>query len=199
MLAYIKGILQAVKSDSVIVETGGLGFNITMPLSAFDKLPQTGSEVRIYTYTHIRDDGWVLYGFLNDDELKMFEKLLKVSGVGPKAAMSLVSNISPSHFGLAVLSDDADAFVKVPGIGKKTALRIILELKDMFKKEQGREIKGLLASTGEKPENKINDAVSALMMLGYSSQQANTAVSSVYNSEKDLETIIRDALKSLAG
>lgn len=200
MLAFIKGILQAKTNDSVIVETGGLGFSIVVPLTAFEKLPGTGSEVKIYTYTHIREDGWSLYGFLNDDELKMFEQLIKVSGVGPKAAMSLVSYISPSHFGLAVLTDDVDAFVKVPGIGKKTAQRIILELKDKFKKEQGKEIKSLtFADVSEKPENKIHDAVSALMMLGYSSQQANAAVASVYSAEKDLETIIRDALKSLAG
>jgi len=199
MLAYIRGILQARNSDSVVVETCGLGFSINVPLTALERLPETGAEVRIYTYTHIREDGWSLYGFLNDDELKMFEQLIKVSGVGPKAAMALVSNISPSHFGLAVLTDDVDAFVKVPGIGKKTAQRIILELKDKFKKEQGKEIKSIAADTGEKPENKINDAVSALMMLGYSGQQANMAVASVYSNEKDLETIIRDALKSLAG
>lgn len=199
MLAYIKGILQACNNESIIVETGGIGFNVNVPLTVLEKLPETGSEVKIYTYAHIREDGWTLYGFLNDDELKMFEQLLKVSGVGPKAAISLVSYISPSQFGLAVLTDDVDAFVKVPGIGKKTAMRIILELKDKFKKEQGKEIKSLTVSIDEKPENKVHDAVSALMMLGYSSQQANAAVSSVYNSEKDLESIIRDALKSLAG
>lgn len=199
MLAYIKGILQAWNNESIIVETGGIGFNVNVPLTVLEKLPETGSEVKIYTYAHIREDGWTLYGFLNDDELKMFEQLLKVSGVGPKAAISLVSYISPSQFGLAVLTDDVDAFVKVPGIGKKTAMRIILELKDKFKKEQGKEIKSLTVRIDEKPENKVHDAVSALMMLGYSSQQANAAVSSVYNSEKDLESIIRDALKSLAG
>lgn len=199
MLAYIKGILQARNNESVVVETGGLGFNLTVPLTVVEKLPDTGSEVRLYTYTHVREDGWTLYGFLNEDELKMFEQLLKVSGVGPKAALSLVSYISPSQFGLAVLTDDVDAFVKVPGIGKKTALRIILELKDKFKKEQGKEIRSLTLDTGERPENKVQDAVSALMMLGYSGQEANAAVSSVYNADKDLETIIRDALKSLAG
>lgn len=199
MLAYIKGILQARNDESVVVETGGLGFNLTVPLTVVEKLPDTGSEVRLYTYTHVREDGWTLYGFLNEDELKMFEQLLKVSGVGPKAALSLVSYISPSQFGLAVLTDDVDAFVKVPGIGKKTALRIILELKDKFKKEQGKEIRSLTLDTGERPENKVQDAVSALMMLGYSGQEANAAVSSVYNADKDLETIIRDALKSLAG
>lgn len=200
MLAYIKGTLQAKKNDSVIVETGGIGFSITVPLTAFDKLPEIGSQVKIHTYAHIREDSWTLFGFLTDDELKMFEQLIKVSGVGPKAAISLVSYISPSHFGLAVLTDDVDAFVKVPGIGKKTAMRIILELKDKFKKEQGKEIKSLSANIEEKSEsNKIHDAVAALMMLGYSNQQANLAVSSVFSEEKDLEMIIRDALKSLAG
>lgn len=200
MLAYIKGTLQAKKNDSVIVETGGIGFSITVPLTAFDKLPEIGSQVKIHTYAYIREDSWTLFGFLTDDELKMFEQLIKVSGVGPKAAISLVSYISPSHFGLAVLTDDVDAFVKVPGIGKKTAMRIILELKDKFKKEQGKEIKSLSANIEEKSEsNKIHDAVAALMMLGYSNQQANLAVSSVFSEEKDLEMIIRDALKSLAG
>ncbi|AGC68466.1 holliday junction ATP-dependent DNA helicase RuvA [Thermoclostridium stercorarium subsp. stercorarium DSM 8532] len=199
MLAYIKGILRAKYSDSVVVETAGLGFSVNVPLTTLEKLPETGGEVKLYTYAHIREDGWTLYGFLNDDELKMFEQLIKVSGVGPKAAVSLISYITPSQFSLAVLTDDVDTFVKVPGIGKKTALRIILELKDKFKKEQGKEVKSLTLDTGEKPENKIHDAVSALIMLGYTNQQANAAVAAVYNAEKDLETIIRDALKSLAG
>lgn len=199
MLSYIKGVLQAKGSESVIVETGGIGFNISVPITACEKLPKTGSEVKIHTYSHIREDSWTLFGFLTEDELKMFERLIKVSGVGPKAAMALVSYISPSHFGLAVLTDDVDAFVKAPGIGKKTAMRIILELKDKFKKEQGEELKTLSVNIEEKIENKIHEAVGALMMLGYSSQQANAAVSSVYDEEKDLETIIRNALKSLAG
>lgn len=199
MLAYIKGKLQAKGDDYIVVETGGIGFKVTVPLTVLERLPEAGSEVKIYTYTHIREDSWALFGFLNDDELKMFEQLIKVSGVGPKAAMSLISYVSPSQFGLAVLTDDVDAFVKVPGIGKKTAMRIILELKDKFKKEQGKEIKNLSADVQEKPENKINDAVSALIMLGYSAQQATKAVSAVYSDEKELEAIIRDALKSLAG
>ncbi len=199
MFAYIKGILAYKGNESIIVETGGIGYRVTVPLSTLEALKQVGTEIKIYTYMHIREDAWLLFGFLSEEELKMFEQLLKVSGVGPKAAISLVSHIPPSRFGLAVLTDDADAFVKAPGIGKKTALRIILELKDKLKKEQGEDLKNLAAEAGwgEKPGSKIQEAISALVMLGYSSQEANRAVSSVYSEDKSLETIIRDALKGL--
>jgi len=200
MLAYIKGTLQAKSRESVIVETGGIGYRIYVPLTALESLNQIGAEVKVHTYMHVREDACILFGFLTEEELKMFEQLLKVSGVGPKAALSLVSYIPPSAFGLAVLTDDADAFVKAPGIGRKTALKIILELKDKLKKEQGEELKKLSmgAVAPEKPENKIQEAVAALMMLGYSSQEANHAVSNVYSEDKNLEAIIRESLKSLA-
>jgi len=199
MFAYIKGILAYKGNEFIVVETGGIGYRVMVPVSALETL-KAGSEIKVYTYLHIREDAWLLFGFLTEEELKMFEQLLKVSGVGPKAAMSLVSHIPPSRFGLAVLTDDADAFTKAPGIGKKTALRIILELKDKLKKEQGEELKTLASGTdwGEKTAGKIQEAVSALMMLGYSSQEANRAVSSVYHEDKSLEDIIRDALKGLA-
>lgn len=198
MFAYIKGTLAYKGNDSIVVETGGIGYRVTVPVTALETL-KAGAELKVHTYLHIREDAWLLFGFLTEEELKMFEQLLKVSGVGPKAAMSLVSHIPPSRFGLAVLTDDANAFVKAPGIGKKTALRIILELKDKLKKEQGEELKTLATGTdwGERPAGKIQEGVSALMMLGYSSQEANRAVSSVYSEEKSLETIIRDALKGL--
>ncbi len=198
MFAYIKGTLTHKGNDAIIVETGGIGYRVTVPITALDAV-KVGSELKVHTYLHVREDAWLLFGFLTEEELKMFEQLLKVSGVGPKAAMSMVSHIPPSRFGLAVLTDDADAFVKAPGIGKKTALRIILELKDKLKKEQGSELKAIATGAGwdDKPTSKIQEAVSALMMLGYPSQEANRAVSSVYSDEKSLETIIRDALKGL--
>lgn len=198
MFAYIKGTLTYKGNESVVVETGGIGYRVMAPITALETL-KVGSELKMHTYLHIREDAWLLFGFITEEELKMFEQLLKVSGVGPKAAMSLVSHIPPSRFGLAVLTDDANAFTKAPGIGKKTALRIILELKDKLKKEQGEELKTLTAGAdwGEKPASKIQEASSALMMLGYSIQEANRAVSSVYSDEKSLETIIRDALKGL--
>jgi len=198
MFAYIKGTLAYKGNDAIVVETGGIGYKVTVPVTALEAL-KVGMELKLHTYLNIREDAWLLFGFLTEEELKMFEQLLKVSGVGPKAAMSLVSHIPPSRFGLAVLTDDADAFVKAPGIGKKTALRIIFELKDKLKKDQGSGLKAISAGADwdEKPAGKIQEAVSALMMLGYSSQEANRAVSSVYSDDKSLETIIRDALKGL--
>lgn len=198
MISYIKGILQAKGNDFIIVETGGIGYNITVPITVCENIPETGSEVNIHTYLHVREDSWTLYGFLSEEELKMFKKLITVSGIGPKVAISLVSSVSPSHFVLAVLTDDIDCLTQAPGIGKKTALRIIFELKDKFKKEQGKEIEILSLNIEQKAENKFNDAVGALMMLGYSNQESNKAVSGIYDSEKDLETIIRDALKGMA-
>lgn len=200
MFAYIKGILTAKSNEGIIVETGGIGFRILISLNALERLDSVGAKVKVYTHLNVREDGWLLFGFLTEEELKMFEQLIKVSGVGPKAAMSVVSYIPPSRFGIAVLTDDVGAFVKAPGIGKKTALRIILELKDKVKKEQGEAVQSL--STGnmadEAPVNKIQEAVGALMMLGYSGQESNRSVSAVFSEEKSLEDIIRDALKSLA-
>ncbi|NLN65984.1 MAG: Holliday junction branch migration protein RuvA [Clostridiaceae bacterium] len=199
MFAYIKGNLTYKGKDFIVVETGGIGYKVMVPLTALEVLKQPGTEIKVFTYLHVREDAWLLFGFMCEEEQKMFEQLLKVSGVGPKVAMSLVSNIPPSQFGLAVLTDDVSTFVKAPGVGKKTAQRIILELKDKLKKEQGEELKVLTAGEGryERPGGTIQEAVSALMMLGYSSQEANRAVSSVYSEEKSLEEIIRDALKGL--
>jgi Holliday junction DNA helicase RuvA len=200
MFAYIKGVLAAKGQDYIVVETGSIGYRIVVPTNTFEKLNSIGSEVKMHTYLNVREDGWILFGFLTEEELKMFEQLIKVSGVGPKVAMSVVSVMHPSQFGLAVLTDDVNAFVKAPGIGKKTAMRIIFELKDKLKKEISSDIKALSSSgTGgiDKPASKIQEAISALIMLGYSGHEANSAVSRVFSDDKSLEDIIRDALKSL--
>jgi Holliday junction DNA helicase RuvA len=186
--------------DYIVVETGSIGYRIVVPTNTFEKLNSIGSEVKMHTYLNVREDGWILFGFLTEEELKMFEQLIKVSGVGPKVAMSVVSVMHPSQFGLAVLTDDVNAFVKAPGIGKKTAMRIIFELKDKLKKEISSDIEALSSSgTGgiDKPASKIQEAISALIMLGYSGHEANSAVSRVFSDDKSLEDIIRDALKSL--
>lgn len=200
MFAYIKGVLAAKGQDYIVVETGSIGYRIVVPTNTFEKLNSIGSEVKMHTYLNVREDGWILFGFPTEEELKMFEQLIKVSGVGPKVAMSVVSVMHPSQFGLAVLTDDVNAFVKAPGIGKKTAMRIIFELKDKLKKEISSDIEALSSSgTGgiDKPASKIQEAISALIMLGYSGHEANSAVSRVFSDDKSLEDIIRDALKSL--
>lgn len=199
MFAYIKGTLERKTADSMIVDVHGVGYKIFTTATALSSVPGVGNEIKLYTHFYVREDAQALYGFLNEEELKMFEQLLSVSGVGPKAALSLVSNIQPSQFGLAVLTDDADKFTKAPGIGKKTAQRIILELKDKLKKEQVNlpDLKYELPDQEVAGDNRLSEAISALVMLGYSSQEASRAVSGAFSAEKTVEQIIKDALKQM--
>lgn len=197
MFAYLKGILIRKTADSIIIDVNGVGYKVFTPGTTLSTCSEAGSEIKLHTHFYVREDNQALYGFLNEEELKMFEQLLTVSGVGPKAALSLVSNIPPSQFGLAVLTDDFESFTKAPGIGKKTAQKIILELKDKLKKlnSQLTDIKVETACL-QPSDNKIKEAISALIMLGYSSQEASRTISTVYDEEKTIEQIIKDALKS---
>ncbi len=200
MFAYLKGILKKKMADCIIVEVGGVGYQVyTAPTPLYHQ-SELGKEVKVFTCLSIRDERMYLYGFFSEEELKMFEQLLTVSGVGPKAALALVGSIPPTQFGLAVLTDDADRFVKAPGIGRKTAQRIILELKDKLKKEYkdmpGLDgIQGITADAGG--DSRLSEAVSALLMLGYTSSEANRAVAAVYSEDKTVENIVRDALKAM--
>lgn len=197
MFAYLKGILIRKTADSIILDVNGVGYKVFTSGSALLTCNETGSEIKLHTHFYVREDTQALYGFLNEEELKMFEQLLTVSGVGPKAALSLVSYIPPSQFGLAVLTDDVESFTKAQGIGKKTAQRIILELKDKLKKlnDQLTNIKVETACL-QPSDNKMKEAISALIMLGYTSQEASRTISAVYDEEKTIEQIIKDALKS---
>jgi Holliday junction DNA helicase RuvA len=199
MFAYLHGVLARKTTDSFILDVNGVGYKVFMPASAISACQTIGNEMKVYTHFYVREDTQALYGFLTEEELKMFEQLLTVSGVGPKAALALVSNIHPSKFGLAVLTDDADSFTKAPGIGKKTAQRIILELKDKMKKEHldMSELKNNLVCIPSQNDNKLSEAISALVMLGYSSQEASRAISVVYDEEKPIEQIIKEALKQM--
>ena len=197
MFAYLKGILVRKTADSIIIDVNGVGYKVFTAGSALSASNETGSEIKLHTYFYVREDTQALYGFLHEEELKMFEQLITVTGVGPKAALSLVSNILPSQFGIAVLTDDIESFTKAPGIGKKTAQRIILELKDKLKKlhkpltDIKTETSGLQLSS-----NKMQEAISPLIMLGYSTQEPNKTISAVYDEQKTIQQIIKDALKS---
>ncbi|NMB97349.1 MAG: Holliday junction branch migration protein RuvA [Clostridiaceae bacterium] len=200
MIRYIKGILEHKDIDYIIVDVNGIGFKIFTSLSTIQSLKEVGSEVKIHTYLQVREDNLSLFGFTSAEELKMLELLLKVSGVGPKVAVSLISNLSPSKFSLAIITDDVKTLSKVPGIGKKTAQRIILELKDKIKKEQ-KDITlysedNATPDTGIK-DTKASEAIAALMVLGYTALEASRAVSAVYSDELDLEDIIKSSLKKL--
>ena len=136
MFSYIKGSLEEKSSNYVVIDVMGIGYKIFMSDSSINSIGEIGEKVKVHTHYHVREDDISLYGFLTNEELRMFELLLQVSGIGAKSAITMLSNISPSSFALAVLSNDVDSLKKIPGIGPKSAARIILELQDKLKKEQ---------------------------------------------------------------
>ena len=135
MIAYIKGELAATDVDTVVVEAGGLGYEIYVPASVYEGLPALGAQVRLHTYLHVREGGIQLFGFLDRDSLEVFKLLITVSGIGPKGALGVLSVISPNELRFAILADDAKTISRAPGIGAKTARKLILELKDKLHPE----------------------------------------------------------------
>ena len=201
MIAFVRGIATDMTENSVIVETGGIGYEIYMTGEGLSQL-HMGEEVKIHTYFQVREDAMQLYGFLKKDDLQMFKLLLGVNGVGPKAAMGVLSGITADELRFAVLSDDVKTLSKAPGIGKKTAQKLILELKDKLKLEDAFELK--LAHEQEKAavSGDVSDgrqeAVAALVALGYSSTDALRAVRKVTEvSPDDVEGLLKAALKNM--
>ena len=201
MIAFVHGIAADMTENSVIVETGGIGYEIYMTGESLSQLPM-GEKVKIHTYFQVREDAMQLYGFLKKDDLQMFKLLLGVNGVGPKAAMGVLSGITADELRFAVLSDDVKTLSKAPGIGKKTAQKLILELKDKLKLEDAFELK--LAHEQEKAavSGDVSDgrqeAVAALVALGYSSTNALRAVRKVTEvSPDDVEGLLKAALKNM--
>ena len=202
MLAYIKGILEIKTKGYIVVEAGGLGYKIFMPESTIANTGNIGDKVQIYTFMRVREDDVSLYGFLTNEELRMFELLLSVSGIGAKGALVILSNITPSQFALAVISNDVAILKKVPGIGPKTAQRAILELKDKLKKEQEISIaEGEETSNIEqviKEDEKVSEAISALQVLGYSKREIVEALQAIEVTSLSVEDIIKKGLANLA-
>ena len=201
MISYIKGELTEVFEDTVVVETNGIGYNIRVPGSVLDRLPSVGSSVWIYTYLYVKEDAMNLFGFLNRDDLSVFKLLLNVSGIGPKGALAILSTIGPDDLRFAGLSEDVKTISSAPGIGAKTAKRLIIELKDKLKLAEVFET-ALANKEKASSENDVmlarNEAVEALVALGYASAQAMKAVQQVENAEeKDSEQILKEALKKL--
>ena len=207
MFAYINGRLDSIRNDSVIIEAGGVGYRLLTAPSILSRLPPVNSEIKLHTYFIVREDAHTLYGFITRDELGMFETLLTVSGVGPRAALSLVSTLQPSQFSLAVLTEDYKLLSRAPGVGAKLAQKIAFELRDKMKKELTglKGDKGSLAgiadisATSYSDHGKYGEAVEALIVLGCSVAEANSIVSGVYKEELPLEDIIRRALAELGG
>lgn len=201
MYAYIKGILTDIEEDTAVVEAGGIGYQIHTTGQTFEQLPPTGREVRLYTYLNVREDAMLLYGFLTKDDLRVFKLLLGVSGIGPKGALAILSVMTTDDLRFAVLGEDAKAIAKAPGIGAKTAQRLILELKDKFSLEDAFEQKlshtEAVVSEGQKSVKK--EAIEALVALGYSSSEALRAIGDiVLTDELGVEDILKAALKNMA-
>lgn len=204
MINFVKGELDTVTENSIIVENNGIGFEILVPLSVVSNLPQTGNEVKIYTYTYVREDALQLYGFLTKDELAMFKLLITVNGIGPKGALGILSVMDADALRFAILADDAVSISKAPGVGKKTAGKLILELKDKMDFEEAVENvldKGQAAAgAGDASDGGVaaNEAIQALVALGYTSTEAVKAVKKVaVTPGMTVEDILKAGLKNL--
>ena len=200
MLAYLIGRVAGVTEGNLVLEVGQIGFNIKIPSGLPALLPPIGEEVKIYTYTCVREDAFLLYGFLSQDELDMFRLLITVSGIGPKGGLSILSVMSADDVRLAVLTQDAKAISRAPGVGAKTAQRLILELKDKVSMEEtfvSRESAAYAAQTAGLSDAK-REASEALAALGYSASEAAQAVRKVENADElDVEELLKAALKHL--
>ena len=208
MIAYIKGIIADISEDNLVLETGNIGYNIKISAGTAGLLPGIGEEVKIYTYTCVREDAFLLYGFLKRDDLEIFKKLITVNGIGPKGGLAILSVLSADDVRFAVLAGDIKAFAKAPGIGKKTAERVILDLRDKISVEDSLQKYSMTAgdesviygSAGTEGAVGLarNEAVEALTALGYSASEALKAVKQTeIRDGMDAEDILKQALKKM--
>ena len=203
MISYVKGRLSAVEEDRIIVEAGPVGLAVHVPLSLLDELPRVGEEILVHTYFQVREDAMTLYGFLHKQDRDMFRQLLGVSGIGPKAALGILSAMKPDALRLAILAGDVKAISKAPGVGSKTAQRLILDLKDKMPLEASLYALGESAPGGEALpaaglDEARKEAVEALLALGYTQGEAAGAVRRV-ESREDMtaEDVLKASLKYL--
>jgi Holliday junction DNA helicase RuvA len=200
MIAHLNGHLLKKTTQSVIIETGGIGYEVLVPLSTFYKLPEKDERVSLHVYTHVREDAFLLFGFYTTLEKDLFLMLISVSGIGPKLSLNILSGIGPQDLLMAMASGDAGRLQAIPGVGKKTAERIALELKDRASKVLSRQEIPMLPLPEAEDKGFIDDALSALVNLGYPAKSAKSAIEKAHSSVKEmsLEGLIREALRMLA-
>ena len=196
MFAYIKGTLEEKGNGYVIVETGGIGYKIFMSNTSIGILGELKQTVKVHTYYYVREDNISLYGFVTKEELSMFELLLSVSGIGAKSAITMLSNIEPSAFALAVITNDIKKLTKIPGVGTKSAQRIVLELKDKLKADRelakSEEIVNVIET-----EESSDEATAALQILGYNIRDIEKAYEKFDRKSMSTEDVIKAALRYL--
>lgn len=190
MIAYVSGKLVSKDPSEVVVGTGGLGYRLFVPISTLSTLPELGSEVKLFTFHYVREDALLLYGFATQDERRLFTQLLSVSGIGPKVALALLALATPAEIRSAIATSDTAFLGSVPGIGKKTAERIVVDLRDKVGTED--------ATGGSSAVSGTQEVVEALVGLGYSQAEARRAVGGVGSGVSGTDAILRASLKQLA-
>ncbi len=205
MLAYIKGELVQKQIGYIVIDVGGLGYKVYMSENAIEEIGNVGEQIKVHTYYKVSEDDISIFGFKTQEELRLFELLISVSGIGAKTAIVMLGCIEPSQFAIAVISNDIDTLRKIPGVGPKSAQRIVLELKDKLKKEQ--QISELTNATLEQrnnvkkvivADNKIQEATDALQVLGYTRKDIENILEKIDLKDLSVEEIIKKALRELS-
>ena len=206
MIAYVNGILENLEEGNAVIDVNGVGYNINISGSTMDRMPGIGEMVKLYTYTNVKEDAFTLFGFLSRDELNLFKMLITVNGIGPKGGLSILSVMTPDDLRFAILAGDSKSLAKAPGIGKKTAERITLELRDKLKLSEddllgGGGVSSSDVSVSDGDNAARDEAVAALVALGYNSGDAMKAVRKVLTANKevtnDTEVLLKLALKEM--
>jgi Holliday junction DNA helicase RuvA len=194
MIAYLSGTLAFKSPSYAVIDVRGVGYQVFFSLATYCRLPEPGEPIRVHVHTHVRDDALQLFGFLAVEERELFELLLEVQGIGPRLALSILSGCSPADLLRAIREGDAEGLVRIPGVGKKTAARLLVELRDKVGRNGLAEL-----VAGAAPNRVEAEAVSALVNLGYRAAEAEQAVAAAKAAgAEDLESLIRNALKRMA-
>jgi len=200
MIGRIRGTLLTKQPPELLVEVAGVGYELQAPMSTFYQLPEIGTEVILFTHFNVREDAHQLFAFARASERALFRRLIKISGVGPKLALTLLSGMSPDQFIQCVIHQDAASLVRIPGVGKRTAERLLVEMKaSITLLQDGSEQLSLPAQTQDISQQARHDAISALIALGYKPQQASRSVNEVYQETLTREELIKAALKAMTG
>jgi len=201
MYSYIKGLLTEIEQGHIVVEAGGVGYGICIPASVLQELPVIGTEIKVYTHFSVREDGQTLYGFLYKEDREMFRSLITVSGIGPKGALSILGIMQPDDLRMAIACGDVKSISQAPGIGKKTAERVIIDLRDKMSSAAAGERNPAISSgdvqTG-RSQGPVAEAIEALTMLGFSRMEAGRAVGMInLTDDMTTEDVIKNALKAI--
>ncbi len=195
MIGQLRGIILEKQPPQLLLDVNGVGYEIDAPMSTFFHLPEIGQEITLMTHFVVREDAHHLYGFFSKEERSLFRTLLKVNGVGPRLALTILSSINPDEFAQCVVNNDTASLVRLPGIGKKTAERLIIEMRDKLAAWQTHSPVQLPTTEYSARNQMIQDAVSALIALGYKPQEASRAVSKIDDGTLSSEEMIRKALR----